>query len=100
MNCSTINESVKASGNCSSFSWGVADPHGTHAAGNCSAEIYTGIVCRQQLSAWQDCAVGGANKDVFLDLTLMEQSQEERERDAAQLLHFLRELFVCRHNGY
>ena len=47
---------------------------------------------------WQDCAVGGAEKDVFLDLTLMEHSQEKRERDAAQFLHLLRELYLCMHN--
>ena len=47
---------------------------------------------------WQDCAVGGADKDVFLGLTLMEQSQEERERDAAQFLHFLCQLYLCMHN--
>ena len=98
MNCSTINESVKASGNCSSFSWGVAEPNGSHAVSNCSAELYTGIVCRQQLIVWQDCAVGGESKDVFLDLTLMEQSQEKREKDAAQLLHFFRELSLWGNN--
>ena len=59
--------------------------------GNCITESYTGSVCRQQLLAWQECAVGSAG-DVFLDLTLMEQPQEERERDAAQFLHFLGKL--------
>ena len=58
--------------------------------GNCSAAPYSGSVCRPQLLAWQDCAVGGA-EDVFLDLSLMEQSQEESERDVAQFLHFLSE---------
>ena len=76
---------------CSSLSWGVGYPNGS-LEGICRPENYTGIVCRQQLMTWQDCVVGGADKDVFLDLTLMEQSQEERERDAAQFLHFLREL--------
>ena len=79
---------------CSSLSWGVAYPNSSH-EGNCRPENYTGIVCRQQLMTWQDCAVGGAEKDVFLDLTLMEQSQEESERDAAQFLHFLCELCLC-----
>ena len=92
MDCSNVNEDVKASGMyCSSLSWGVAHPNGSH-EGNCRVENYTGIVCRQQLMTWQDCAVGGADKDVFLDLTLMQQSQEQRERDAAQFLYFLREL--------
>ena len=98
MNCSNINESVMASGMyCSSLSWGVAYPNGSH-KGNCRPENYTGIVCRQQLMTWQDCVVGGEHKDVFLDLTLMEQSQEERERDAAQFLHFLCELYLRMHN--
>ena len=76
---------------------GVANPIGSH-EGNCRAENYTGTVRRQLLMTWQDCAVGGADKDVFLDLTLMEQSQEERERDAAQFLHFLSELHLRLHN--
>ena len=98
MNCSNINESVGASGKyCSSLSWGVAYPNGS-LEDNCRAENYTGIVCREQLVTWQDCSVGGADKDVFFDLTLMEQSQEERERIAAQFLHFLCELYLCMHN--
>ena len=60
----------------------------------CSVEAYTGSVCKQQLLEWQECAVGGA-EDVFLDLTSMDQSQQERERDVAQLLYFLRKLFPC-----
>ena len=59
---------------------------------NCSAVNYTGSVCRQQLQAWQECAVGGAG-EVFLDLTFRKQSQEERERDVARFLYFLGELY-------
>ena len=68
----------------------MADPD--ESLGNCSAENYTGSVCRQQLMTWQECILGGEAEDVFLDVTLMEQSQEERERDAARNLHFLCEL--------
>ena len=92
MNCSYINESIKASIKCSPFSWGVVYANGS--LGNCSEENYTGSVCRQQLLEWQECAVEGPNKDVFLDLTLMELSQQERERDVAQFLHFLREFYM------
>ena len=84
-----MNETVKALSNCSSFSWGLVYHHDS--LDNCSAEPYAGSVCRKQLLAWQECAVGGA-EDVFLDLTFMEQSQVERERDVAQFLHFLCEL--------
>ena len=90
VNCAKINESVKELSNCSSISWSEVPPNGS--LGNCSAELYTGSVCRQQLLAWQGCAVGGA-EDVFLDLTSMVQSQEESERDAARFLHYLRELY-------
>ena len=89
VNCTKFNESIKALSNCSSFSWGTANPHDS--PGNCSGENYTGSVCRQQLLAWQKCAVGGAEY-VLLDLSLMEQSQEEREKDVSQFLHFLCEL--------
>ena len=76
---------------CSPFSWNVVDPN--EESGGCSAEAYTGSVCSQHLLAWQECAVGGA-KDVFLDVTSMDQSQQERERDVAQFLYFLGELFL------
>ena len=89
MNCTNINESVKALSDCSSFSWGLGYPNDS--PGNCRAEYYTGNVCRQQLLSWQECAIVGA-EGVFLSLTFVEQSQEERERDAAQFLHFLCEL--------
>ena len=92
VNCALINESVKAMNSCSSISLGVA--YRNDSLGNCSASPYTGSVCRPQLLAWQDCAVGGT-EDVFLDLSLMEQSQEESERDVAQFLHFLSELPHC-----
>ena len=58
---------------------------------NCNAELYTGSVCSQQLLAWQECLIRGSG-DVLLDSTLMERSQQERERDVAQFLHFLCEL--------
>ena len=77
---------------CSPFSWTVANPD--EGSVGCSAEVYTGSVCRQQLLGWQECAVGGA-EDVFLDLTSMDKSQLERERDVAQFLYFLRELYIA-----
>ena len=89
VNCKRLNESVQPLSNCSSISWGEA--YSNNGLANCSAEPYTGSVCRQQLLAWQGCAVGGA-QDVLLDMTLVELTQVERERDAAQFLHFLREL--------
>ena len=89
VNCVNVNESVKELSNCSALSRGIAYPNDS--LGNCSTENYTGSVCRQQLLAWKECAVGGA-KEIFLDLTFIKLSQEEKERDAAQFLHFLREL--------
>ena len=65
--------------------------YSNESTGNCNAENYVGNVCRQQLLEWQKCTIGGA-EGVFLSLTFMEQSQEERERDVAQFLHFLCEL--------
>ena len=91
VDCAVINESVKTLGNCYSFSWGMAYP--SNIPGNCTAERYTGSVCRPQLLEWQECTAGGAD-DVFIDLAIMEQSQEESERDVAQFLHFLSELIV------
>ena len=88
VNCSNVNESVKALSSCSSFSWSIA--YSIDRPGNCSGENYTGSVCRPQLLLWQNCSAG-SGQDVLLDLTLMEHSQEERERDVAQFLHFLRE---------
>ena len=57
----------------------------------CNPKPYTGSLCRQQLLAWQECAVGRA-EDVLLDLTIGELSLEERERDVFQFLYFLRKL--------
>ena len=100
MNCFNINESVRASGMyCSSLSWG-AKYSNASLEGICRPENYTGSVCREQLVTWQDCSAGGEHKNVYLDLTLMEQSQEERERDAAQFLHFLCELNFSMHSVY
>ena len=92
VNCSNINGSVKESSGCSLFSWSTA--YSNDRPGNCSAENYTGSVCRPQLLLWQDCSAG-SRQDVLLDLTLMEHSQEEGERDASQFLHFLREFKVA-----
>ena len=89
VNCSIANTSVKAWSNCSLLSWSMA--YATDSPGSCSAENYTGSVCRPQLLLWQDCTAG-SRQDVLLDLTLTERSQEERERDVAQFLHLLREL--------
>ena len=88
-NCSNINSSVKALSSCPFFSWSMA--YRKDKPGSCNAESYTGSVCRPQLLLWQDCSAG-SRQDVLLDLTLMEHSQEERERDVAQFLHFLREI--------
>ena len=78
-----------ASVDCSIVSWGTAYPE-ISSDGNCSMEPYTGSVCRDQLLAWQECAVGVV-EEVLLDESLMEQSQAERERDTAQFHYFLRE---------
>ena len=78
-----------ASVDCSLVSWGTAYPE-ISSDGNCSMEPYTGSVCRDQLLAWQECAVGVV-EEVLLDGSLMEQSLAERERDTAQFLYFLRE---------
>ena len=90
VNCTNINESTKTANNCSPFTWGMA--YLNDSPGNCSAESYTGSVCKQQLLSWQECAFGGT-EDVLLDLTYMKESQEEREKIVAQFLHFLREFY-------
>lgn len=74
---------------CSSLSWGMA--YSQDIPRDCSAQTYSGSVCRQQLQAWQECAFGTA-EDVFLDQNFMEQSQEEWEKDVVQFFHFLSEL--------
>ena len=61
-----------------------ADNHGA-----CNPKLYSSSLCRQQLLALQECAVGGA-EDVLIDLTLGELSLEEREKGVSQFLHFLR----------
>ena len=78
-----------ASADCALFSWGKVPLHDN--LGNCSAKPYTGIMCNKQLLAWQECAVGSVQDVVLLDHPLSngEQSEEERERDVAQFLHFL-----------
>ena len=58
-----------------------------------AAPSFTLVVCAGN-SSWHGrgaCAVGGA-EDELLDMISVEHKQVERERDAAQFLHFLREL--------
>ena len=102
MNCNRDSADVNTVANCSLYSWAMESPN--ESFGNCSGELYSGGVCRQQLLEWQECAVGGG-EEVLLDLTLMESSQEERERDASQFLHFISEwihipLFTCNCSNY
>ena len=75
---------------CPSISWAMAYPDNNQ--GNCSAKPYTGIMCNTQLLAWQECAIGSVQDVILLDLSKSEQSEEERERDVARFLHFLRKL--------
>lgn len=77
--------------NCSLFVWGEIIP--TNSDASCSAERYTGSVCRQQLLAWQECAIGGA-EDVFLDRMITELSQPQREKQAYQFLQLLRKFYT------
>ena len=91
VNCERISQGINESTGCSFISWGMDLPSDHHR--NCNAEAYTGSVCRQQLLAWQECAIGQP-EPLFLDLTFMEQSLKERERDVAQFFHFLREFFL------
>ena len=87
MNCSDINASEVGSVDCLSYSWGRVIDEDNH--GVCNLNPYASSLCRQQLLAWQECAVGGA-EDLLLDLTFGELSLEERERDISQFRHFLR----------
>ena len=88
-NCTKIQGNYSKSADCAFFSWGTAYPDDDDNLGNCSAKPYTGSVCSKQLLAWQECTVGSVQDAVLLDLSNSEQSQEERERDTAQFLHFL-----------
>ena len=97
VNCTKINETLKVGGNCSFFTWEML--YHSDKQSNCNAEPYTGSVCSQQLMALQECIIGSL-ENVLLDLTLMEKSLEEKERDVAQFLHFLCELLVCIYVGY
>ena len=55
-------------------------------------------MCSAQLFAWQECTVGSVqDMMLLLDPSGSEQPQEERERDAAQFLHLLRELQFSDH---
>ena len=87
-NCTKIHGSGSAMTDCSSYSWGTVI---NGVDGECTPQAYTGSVCWQQLLAWQECT-GGAAEDVFLDSASKKLSQEERERDVARFLHFLRKL--------
>ena len=65
--------------------------------GDCIPGVYTGTVCRQVLLAWQECTTGfSEDVHILLDTTLKEQTQEEREKNVTQFLHFLREYcYAC-----
>ena len=86
-NCSDIKASELGSVDCVSYSWGRVLDVDNH--GICIPHPYTSSLCRQQLLAWQECAVGGA-EDPLLDLNVGKLSLEEREKDISQFLHFLR----------
>ena len=88
VNCTQLDRTVNTSIECSLFSQAIG--YSIHSTGNCTTLPYTGSVCRLQLALWQECAIGEA-ESVFLDAMLVEQSLEEKERDVAQFLHFLRE---------
>ena len=89
-NCTEMNTTQLQSVDCILYSWGRVLDDENHDT-SCNPKPYTSSVCRQQLLAWQECAVG-TMEDLFLDLTIGELSQLERERDASQFLYFLREL--------
>ena len=89
VNCTEMIGSGLGSVDCISYSWGMVLDDENH--GVCNPKPYTSSVCRQQLLAWQECAVGGG-EDVFLDLTFGELSQEEREKEVSQFLYFIRKL--------
>ena len=93
VDCAELNGTVNTSTDCSSYS--LAKAYSNHSTGNCTPVPYTGSFCRFQLQTWQDCTVE-ATKSVLLDVTSMEQTQEEKEKDVAQFLHFLREFAHCR----
>ena len=96
-NCSAVHyQPTNNNDTCSSLPWSSA--YISNSTANCNVSVYTGSVCRQQLLTWQECAVGSI-EDILLDLTFMQQSQEESERDVAQFLYFLRELFFCFHGS-
>ena len=95
VNCNAVHyRSTNDTTKCSSLPW--KNGSLTNSTNGRNVSVYTGSVCRQQLLAWQECAVGDA-EDVFLDLTFMEQSQEKSERDVARFLHFLRKLALSLH---
>ena len=89
-NCPKIQGNDTLSFGCAFFSFGMTYPYDN--LSNCSAEFYTGSVCCKQLGSWLECTVGNVQDVILLDLRNSEQSQEERERDAAQFLHYLGEL--------
>ena len=90
VDCERISQGINESTGCSFISWGMdllSDYNGS-----CSAEAYTGSACRQQLLAWQACAIG-QSEPIFLDLSFMEQSLKKRERDVSRFIHFLCKFF-------
>ena len=91
-NCAELNGTVNTSTDCSSYS--LEKAYSNHSTENCTPVTYTGSLCRFQLLTWQDCTTE-ATKTVLLDATSMEQTQEEKERDVTQFLHFLREFVHC-----
>ena len=93
-NCTKLNITVNTSSDCSSFSWAMA--YSNESTDNCTAVPYTGSLCELQFLMWQEC-VGREELGMFLDVSIMESSQEEKERDVAQFLHFLRKFdhFYC-----
>ena len=96
MNCTErlhLDHYTTKTSNCSLFAW--RKGFRNNASASCSAETYTGNVCRQQLLAWQECAVGGA-EDVHIELTVAELSQAKKEKDVSQFLQFLSKLMdIC-----
>ena len=100
MNCAKklhLEDDTTKTSNCSLFAWRKGIRNNTNAS--CSAETYTGSVCRQQLLAWQECAVGGA-EDVHIELTVTELSQAKKEKDASQFLRFLSKLMDISHDQH
>ena len=76
---------------CSPLSW--SESYSDESVVGCMFENYTGSVCSKQLISWQECALGHADA-IYLHVTSENYTQEEMERNVAQFLYFLRELWV------